>query len=341
LEAVAECLAGLMQVIFVEVIMRRYERWFLILFQLLLPLAILNACTDTPTTETVPLSPSDTPTSASTLVGTVEDISATTWTISGTSVNVNEDVLIKGNITLGDEVEVVVTLGENATLRAVQIELLSHGTPDTSDEVELQGLVLAISTNAWDIGNQTVLVTSETEITGTIEVGDLVRVHASYDQDGSLIASEIVLEESETPIEDETRNMIEFVGTVETISSEAWIVGGQTVAITPQTEIQGNVEVGDLIKVEAYSSEDGSLEAFEITRTNNGRSRGNNQNKVEFVGTVEVISQDSWTVDGRIVNISSETEIKGNIALGDIVKVEGHLEDDDSFIADEIKPSDD
>jgi hypothetical protein len=321
--------------------MRICEHRSSVLIKPLLLLIMLNACAGTPATETVPPNPSSTPTSTPTLVGIVEDISATTWTVGGTTVNVEEDVLIKGNISIGDEVEVIVTLGENATLRAVQIELLSHGTPDTSDEVELLGLVLAISTNAWDIGNQTILITTQTELTGTIEVGDLVRVYASYDQDGSLIAREIALEDPEISIEDETRNVIEFVGTVETITSEAWVIGGWTVAITSQTEIQGNIEVGDLIKVEAYSSEDGSLEAFEITRTNNGRSGGNNQNKIEFVGAVEAISQNSWTVDGRIVNLSSRTEIKGNITLGDIVKVEGHLEDDGSFTADEIKPTDD
>ncbi len=66
--------------------------------------------------------------------------------------------------------------------------------PDANDEagqLEFSGTVQAMNAGSWMIGDRTVLVNSETEIKGTLAVGDLVKVEAFVNADGSLTAREI------------------------------------------------------------------------------------------------------------------------------------------------------
>jgi hypothetical protein len=57
---------------------------------------------------------------------------------------------------------------------------------------------------------------------------------------------------------------IEFTGQVEAISTDSWTVAGRTLSISSQTEIEGSIEVGDLVEVHAYETGDGMLAAREI-----------------------------------------------------------------------------
>ena len=57
---------------------------------------------------------------------------------------------------------------------------------------------------------------------------------------------------------------VEFVGLIDSISPDVWVVDGQTLAITPETEIKGNFVVGDSVKVHVLVGADGSLTAREI-----------------------------------------------------------------------------
>lgn len=141
----------------------------------------------------------------STLVGTVEDISATTWTIDDKIVQVGDDVLIKGNILIGDQVEALVTLGENASLHAIEIEFVSHSTSVDANETN--------------------------------------------------------------HLEDEVTEVIEFYGTVESISSENWTINGKIVSITPTTDIKGNNHLGKMVWVQAYPQENDSYIAIQIRPT--------------------------------------------------------------------------
>jgi hypothetical protein len=138
----------------------------------------------------------------STLVGTVEDISATTWTIDDKVIQVGDDVLINGNILIGDQVEALVTLGENASLHAIEIEFISHsasvdanGTNHPDDKntntVEFNGIVESISSDSWTIDGKNVSITSTTDIRGKNHLGKIVWVQAHPQVDGSYIAIQI------------------------------------------------------------------------------------------------------------------------------------------------------
>ncbi len=56
----------------------------------------------------------------------------------------------------------------------------------------------------------------------------------------------------------------EFKGTVQTILPDLWVIGGITVAVSPETSIRGKVAVGDKVEVHAFELPDGTLLAIEI-----------------------------------------------------------------------------
>lgn len=74
----------------------------------------------------------------------------------------------------------------------------------------------------------------------------------------------------------ERRVEVEFEGTVSSIGPELWEIelaaDGSlvAVAITEQTEVEAGVAVGDTVKVEALTAEDGSFVALEIERADGG-----------------------------------------------------------------------
>ena len=62
--------------------------------------------------------------------------------------------------------------------------------------------------------------------------------------------------------------------------------------------------------------------------------------EVEFAGTVEAISVQSWTVNGQTVWVTEQTKIKAGIQVGDFVKVQAVAGEDGVLLAREIEPQD-
>lgn len=55
------------------------------------------------------------------------------------------------------------------------------------------------------------------------------------------------------------RDEFEFDGTVEAINADSWVIGGQILAITAGSEIEGDIKVGDLVEVEFIRDANGNL----------------------------------------------------------------------------------
>lgn len=60
-------------------------------------------------------------------------------------------------------------------------------------EIELRGVVEAMTVQAWIISGQAVIIQPATEIKGALTIGDKVKVHVIRTQNGSLVAREIEL----------------------------------------------------------------------------------------------------------------------------------------------------
>jgi hypothetical protein len=59
-------------------------------------------------------------------------------------------------------------------------------------------------------------------------------------------------------------NEIEFTSVVESMDGSAWMIDGKAVVVTAGTKLKGAIQVGQLVKVHATKTADGSLVAREI-----------------------------------------------------------------------------
>lgn len=140
------------------------------------------------------------------LIGEVESIGPTQWVVSGKQLRIRRDSQIDPAARVDDRVIVLIEVDNNenlqalAILRLLQPELIATLVPATvvpeaqSDEIEIYGLVQAISPQAWQIAGRQVQIASATEIKDDISVGDFVKVHVLVAPDGSMTAREIELD---------------------------------------------------------------------------------------------------------------------------------------------------
>jgi hypothetical protein len=77
---------------------------------------------------------------------------------------------------------------------------------------------------------------------------------------------------------DDSQEEIEISGTVEEIGPDGWLINGQFVAIDAGSEIEDDIQVGDIVKIHATQNEDGSLTAREIELAEDLSNDNGNEN---------------------------------------------------------------
>lgn len=148
--------------------------------------------------------------------GTVETIGDSLWVIGGFNVAVNASTELYTGLAVGSFAKAEGTLQADGSLLAREIKPAEmdddggddsnddsdddsdddHGTPMPGTKVEFKGVVESISTGLWVIGGRTVVVTAQTRIEGSPQVGDYVEVKA-YAANNTLTASQIELEDDD------------------------------------------------------------------------------------------------------------------------------------------------
>jgi hypothetical protein len=63
---------------------------------------------------------------------------------------------------------------------------------------------------------------------------------------------------------DEQQDDVEFVGVLTAINGDTLTINGMTVVITPMTEVEGTLKVGETVKVEGVLQSDHTVQASEI-----------------------------------------------------------------------------
>jgi hypothetical protein len=119
---------------------------------------------------------------------------------------------------------------------------------------------------------------------------------------------------------------------VEVIGADAWIVAGQTITVTEETEIDDEIEVGDLVRVEGVILPGGGLQAERIVRIEDAPGL-----PFEFEGVVQAIGDTSWMVSGVAIAVDDETEIAVGLEVGDLVRVRGWILEDGTWLASAIE----
>jgi hypothetical protein len=211
-----------------------------------------------------------------------------------------------------------------------------------SAQVEFTGVVDSIAADQWVVSGQILLVNTQTIIDGTFAAGDSVKVNATVTSDGAVTADKIESSDNNSGGNDSqaTPDAIdsskkEFTGTADAIGADEWTVGGQLFQVNAQTEIKGNIQLGDMVKVHFVNNTDGTFTATEIELA---AAQGQDDSKgLEITGKVEAFAPEAWTVKGQVFAVNAQTEIKGTILLGDVVKLHYVVNADGTFSATEIE----
>jgi hypothetical protein len=217
--------------------------------------------------------------------------------------------------------------------RAIQVSN-SGSSIKMSDrgEVEFSGTVEAITPTSWTVSGRVITITPETEIKGTIVVGDMVQVDAFTASDGTLTAREIQLEDEGNANTNDNQN------------------GNENGNINENDNGNENTNINDNQNGNLNENDNGNENDNENVNDNGNENDNENENenandqhqdKIEFAGAVEVISSESWTIAGRPVAITPSTKIDGFIVVGSQVEVKAIANADGSLTALKIKLSED
>jgi hypothetical protein len=210
-----------------------------------------------------------------------------------------------------------------ATLTATLVP--TTPAPPRDVKVRFQGIVEAISASAWTVSGRMLKVDLGTRIDesrGQAGVGAVAMVLALPLDDGSLLALEITIQQTAQ----DTEQPFEFQGLIESFGPTQWVVGGYTLVVTANTEIENSPQRGLLAEVKAARRGDGTIVATRIlVRLPTER--------VQFEGTIQRLGANEWLVDGVVLWLDSETVIVGSQVVGAAVEVDGLLLPDGSVLA--------
>ncbi|MCA9872462.1 MAG: FecR domain-containing protein [Anaerolineales bacterium] len=213
------------------------------------------------------------------------------------------------------------------SVSAGQTTSLSENEPPTDPAflVTGQGEVTAIGPDAWTIAGQTFAVNASTVISGDPQIGDVVYVAGHLAADGSRVADHITL--VYTP----PLNQFMLTGAVEAIGAESWQVAGQPIAVDENTAVAEGIDVGDQVRVTGLIQEDGTLLATAVTILADEETL-----PFDFTGVVQTIGPDTWAVSGVVITVNGDTAVDAGIAVGDTVRVQGHIVEGNVWLAENI-----
>jgi hypothetical protein len=254
------------------------------------------------------------------------EVSATgaVWVIGGQPFLTDDSTLIIGSPQVGDWVYVEGRILSDGTQFADLIVLLHHAEDSPfvlTGEVTAIGAPDAGGISEWTVDAQAIVVDAETIVPAGIAVGDLVMVSGVVTGDGDLLADSII------PLP-ASRYPFAFTGVVEVIGVEVWTVSGIDVDVDEESVISSGIAVGDAVRVEGWTLDDGSWLARSIEPADEAE-RG-----FAFVGDVETI--DPWRVSGVELDTGDHTIVEDGIEVGDRVRVTGVMQDDGAWLASTI-----
>jgi len=250
--------------------------------------------------------------------GIVEKTGAV-WHIAGRTFRTDSNTVFVGDIKVGDLVAFQARIVADGSPILDSVVLVAE-TPDS--RFSFTGTVDSIGSPEWTIAGRVVQVDEKTDVDNDIQVGHVVQVKGKI-EDKKLLATDIRLIE-----ENDEGQPFEFTGVIDQIGGTEWIISGVTLTVDDHTQIEAGLVVGDVVRVQGRILDDKWL-AKSIERAE--------EDEREFSITGSVESIDPWAVDGIEFATDERTEIEDGIDVGDLVRVEGRILEDGSWVAEEIE----
>ncbi len=278
--------------------------------------------------------------------GVIESQDGSQWTISGTTVTVDQNTRIDerdGQAVVGATVDVMAITQADGSLWAKKIEVKDMSDGDHDHGVEFKGAIEAKNRNMWTIGGRQVMVDANTQIdeqNGPANVGAYVEVKARRNDDGSLYANKISVESRH---DDGELPRIEWQGAIESMTGSVWTIGGRNVLVDARTRFNtdhGPVEMGAFVEVKARQQADGVLWAERIAT----QRQDGSENEVQLRGRIESMASNMWTIGGFQMGVDANTVIderEGPARVGTYAEAKAVRQADGSLYARRIHILDD
>ncbi|MFQ5628114.1 MAG: DUF5666 domain-containing protein, partial [bacterium] len=208
----------------------------------------------------------------------------------------------------------------------IAITITADGNPPsagTGEPIEIKGFISEILANQISVHGLTFQVNDQTEISGKdhqaltfadLKAGLQVEVKALTQNDGSLLAIRIKLED------DKNKDKIEVKGFVKAVGQDSLVVEGLVFFVDGNTEIIGHggqaillsdIIAGLFVEVRGRFRADGSLLAERIKlKDNDGGAI-----EIELKGFIEEITDSTITIGGKTFSIDSLVTILDNDKL--------------------------
>jgi uncharacterized membrane protein YgcG len=225
------------------------------------------------------------------LVGTIEAVNADgSIVVNGQTITITTAEL---NVALatGQVVKVEGTLLSDGHIAAREVQAPDVDDLQDDDEIELIGIVDSFDGTTLVVSGIPIDVRTA-EINSPIVVGQLIKVHASFDANGNLIARETddnaddgmpspdstpeVGDDNGGDDDDDRPGEFEITGTLEQVGDGFIMVNGQTISITG-AEIKNQLVVGALVKLH-LSHQNGQLVAREVENARTRNRSGDDDN---------------------------------------------------------------
>ena len=259
--------------------------------------------------------------------GNVDGIDSTSITVNGTAFTVDQQTVVLDNnnnpidlatLAVGQLVEIKGFRQSDGSILAVRIKIEDRN----DDEVELTGEIESIDGNlvvvaglTFVVGDNTVILDNDNlPITlADLSVGLIVEIRADVQADGSLLASDI-------KIEDRLEDEVEVRGLADSVSDSALVVLGRTFNVVASTGIVDHngapinlsaIVAGSIVEVKANLLPGGMLVAVRIEREDDDPTR------VRVQGPIDAVHPDTLNIAGIYLLLSSTTEVvdqDGNVA---------------------------
>ena len=251
--------------------------------------------------------------------GNVDGIDSTSITVNGTTFTVDQQTVVLDNnnnsidfatLAVGQLVEIKGFRQSDGSILAVRIKIEDRN----DDEVELTGEIESIDGNlvvvaglTFVVGDNTVILDNDNlPITlADLSVGLIVEIRADVQADGSLLASDI-------KIEDRLEDEVEVRGVADSVSDSALVVLGRTFNVVASTGIVDHngapinlsaIVAGSVVEVTANLLPGGMLVAVRIEREDDDPTR------VRVQGPVDAVHPDTLNIAGIYLLLSSTTEV--------------------------------
>ncbi len=192
--------------------------------------------------------------------GPIEAMSANMWTVAGFDLVVDDGTSFEHleRAALGVSAEVKARRMADGSLLAIKIDVKGNEF-EQQREMEWKGRLERFDAHNWTVAGRTVMLDANTLVIGQPVVGAMVEVKARQQFDGSLMASRLEVQR----IQERT----EFMGVVQSMDMNAWMIGGRTVQVDARTvfdERHGPIGLGVMVEVKARRMADGSWLAIRI-----------------------------------------------------------------------------